>query len=295
MKNGIVAALSASCLLAWAVPAAGRPVAEPERLERAARSLPPGDPLRRAAFDSARRAREFPRLERSLVVNIPAFRAYYVVDGEVVDSMRVIVGSSATPTPLGAARVTAVVLNPPWTAPRGPATERIWQAARDDAAYMGARGLTVVSSCGSARVEVSSSSWLDPRDPRFAVRQAPGPSNPLGKLLFVLPDTDEIYLHDTAEPALFRRPDRALSLGCVRIERARTLAARLLAGQGWSARRIDRAIRSGRTTVIVLDRPLDVRFVYWRAWLDHRGRLIGGPDVYSLDAQEEEDPPWSGS
>src|SRR5215475_2543920 len=56
----------------------------------------------------------------------------------------------------------------------------------------------------------------------------PGPQNPLGRMMFALDNDEFIYLHDTNEKYLFKRPQRALSHGCVRVEQARALAAWVL-------------------------------------------------------------------
>ena len=53
----------------------------------------------------------------------------------------------------------------------------------------------------------------------------PGPQNPLGRMMFDMDDDEYIYLHDTPEKMLFKREQRALSHGCVRVEQARALAA----------------------------------------------------------------------
>ena len=61
----------------------------------------------------------------------------------------------------------------------------------------------------------------------------PGPQNPLGRMMFDLDNDEFIYLHDTNEKTLFKREQRALSHGCVRVEQARALA-------GLGARRSER-------------------------------------------------------
>lgn len=54
---------------------------------------------------------------------------------------------------------------------------------------------------------------------------AAGPNNPLGRVRFSTDNHVNIYLHHTNEPGLFDRPARALSAGCVRVERWDDLAA----------------------------------------------------------------------
>lgn len=54
---------------------------------------------------------------------------------------------------------------------------------------------------------------------------AAGPNNPLGRIRFSTDNNVSIYLHHTNEPDLFEKPTRALSSGCVRVERWDDLAA----------------------------------------------------------------------
>ncbi len=54
---------------------------------------------------------------------------------------------------------------------------------------------------------------------------AAGPNNPLGRIRFSTDNNISIYLHHTNEPDLFDKPTRALSSGCVRVERWDDLAS----------------------------------------------------------------------
>ncbi len=56
------------------------------------------------------------------------------------------------------------------------------------------------------------------------LRQREGPDNSLGVIKFQFKNPYAIYLHDTNAKGLFRKDDRALSHGCVRVEKARDLA-----------------------------------------------------------------------
>ncbi|MCC7526762.1 MAG: L,D-transpeptidase family protein [Chitinophagaceae bacterium] len=47
-------------------------------------------------------------------------------------------------------------------------------------------------------------------------RQKPGPNISLGKVKFLFPNTDNIYLHDTPAKSLFGETKRAFSHGCIR-------------------------------------------------------------------------------
>lgn len=53
----------------------------------------------------------------------------------------------------------------------------------------------------------------------------PGPRNPLGRVRFSTDNNMHIYLHDTNSPSLFSRSERAMSMGCVRVQQWAALAS----------------------------------------------------------------------
>ena len=63
---------------------------------------------------------------------------------------------------------------------------------------------------------------------RYRVRQDNGEGNSLGRLIFRFPNNFSIYLHDTNNRQAFKRTNRAISHGCIRIETPLELAVFLL-------------------------------------------------------------------
>jgi murein L,D-transpeptidase YcbB/YkuD len=72
----------------------------------------------------------------------------------------------------------------------------------------------------------------------------PGRSNPLGLAAVRFRDGGLVYLHGTNKPALFARDRRALSNGCVRVERLEQLVAWCLS---WSEAEVLAAMNGRRT------------------------------------------------
>ncbi|MCK8360282.1 L,D-transpeptidase family protein, partial [Erwinia amylovora] len=70
------------------------------------------------------------------------------------------------------------------------------------------------------------------------IRQAPGPTNSLGRYKFNMPSSEDIFLHDTPNHGLFQKDIRALSSGCLRVNRASDMANLLLHDVGWDDARI---------------------------------------------------------
>ena len=101
----------------------------------------------------------------------------------------------------------------------------------------------------------------------------PGPQNPLGRMMFDLDNDEFIYLHDTNEKGLFKREQRALSHGCVRVEQARALAAWSL---GVSEQEIDAMIARGTTYSVPLPEVIPVALAYYTRFPDEArpGRLL---------------------
>ena len=112
------------------------------------------------------------------------------------------------------------------------------------------------------------------------VRQEPGPNNALGRIRFLMPNRQAIYLHDTPDAHLFRSRRRAFSAGCVRVEEPMELAARLT---GMAAARLDGMARGDEPRVIRLGWRVPVQLVYFTAWVDTSGRVQFRPDIYDLD------------
>lgn len=112
----------------------------------------------------------------------------------------------------------------------------------------------------------------------------PGPQNPLGRILFELDNDEFIYLHDTNEKELFKRAQRALSHGCVRVEQARALAAWAL---GVSEQEIDAMISKGTTYSVALPENISVSLVYHTRFPDEHGQVTSLPDIYTSRQAEE--------
>src|SRR3546814_7488160 len=59
------------------------------------------------------------------------------------------------------------------------------------------------------------------------LRQLPGPFNSMGRVKFLFPNDEGIYLHDTPERDLLAKPVRHFSNGCIRLEKADRKSTRL--------------------------------------------------------------------
>jgi murein L,D-transpeptidase YcbB/YkuD len=113
----------------------------------------------------------------------------------------------------------------------------------------------------------------------------PGPDNPLGRMMFALDNDEFIYLHDTNEKYLFKRGQRALSHGCVRVEQARALAAWAL---DVPQDEIDRMIAKG-TYSVPLPEDIPVSLAYYTRFPDEHDAMVEYPDLYRSRQAESRD------
>jgi murein L,D-transpeptidase YcbB/YkuD len=221
------------------------------------------------------------RGERYILVNIPEFEARVYENGTEALEMRIIVGREyEDATPVLVDSLSQVVFQPYWNVPASIVREELAPKASRDPSYLADHGFEVRRE---ARGDV-----VDPGDQpldRFLVRQRPGGENPLGQVKFALPNRFDIYLHDTPQRELFQRRDRALSHGCIRVERAADLAAYTLQ---WDTSRVREAmVPDGREEWerrVEPARKVPVYILYLTAfWRD--GKLHFRDDIYGMDQQ----------
>jgi murein L,D-transpeptidase YcbB/YkuD len=172
------------------------------------------------------RARALPAdIPRYVVVNTAAQRLYMYANGQLVDSMRVVVGKTKYPTPMMNAFIRAAALNPYWNVPPDLAAERIApNVVKDGVGYLKTMGYQLLSDWGDSPtvVDPRTVDWKAVVDGRVEVRirQLPGPQNALGKMKFVFPNEQGIFLHDTPDRQLLSEASRLYSGGCIRLEDA---------------------------------------------------------------------------
>ncbi len=221
---------------------------------------------------------------RFILVDIAGFHVYVYEGTEAVWSSKVQVGQPYRQTPSFRADMKYIVFNPTWTIPPGILAKDVLPAVRKDPGYLARRNIRVLDRSGRP-VDAGPIDWAGVSARRFPyiLRQAPGPSNALGQVKFIFPNSHFVFLHDTPSKDLFHRTDRAFSSGCIRVARPFELATLLLKdAPGWDRARIDALVASGRTETVFLSRPLPVLMVYLTA--EYReGRIFFKRDIYKRD------------
>jgi murein L,D-transpeptidase YcbB/YkuD len=175
---------------------------------------------------------------RYVIVNAPAARLYMYESGQVVDSMRVVAGrpDPIAQTPMMNAFIRYIALNPYWNSPADITAKRLAPTIlKEGRAYFKNRGYELLSDWSDhARViDPMSIDWHAVAAGRVQarLRQKPGPANSMGRMKFMFPNPQGIWLHDTPEQEKIDEAARLQSNGCVRLEDAPRFARWLFNGR----------------------------------------------------------------
>jgi murein L,D-transpeptidase YcbB/YkuD len=197
-------------------------------------------------------------------VNVADERLLLYRDDRVVFSTRVIVGQDErrNQSPEFQASIDGIQFNPPWNIPEYIATEEILPKTKQDPNYLARHGMVML--------------------PNGILQQLAGANSGLGQLMFEMTNRFDVYLHDTPSKNLFRRDDRRISHGCIRVQDPQQLAA-LLMQQPLDA--IKQEIATGSTSRSALPKPVPVFVVYETAFAEFDGKLQFRADIYGRDAE----------
>lgn len=181
------------------------------------------------------------------------------VNGQPAMHMLVAAGRPGDETPILTSKIHTVVLNPTWTVPKEIAEKEILPKGGD---YLAAHHFV---QDGDKLV------------------QEPGDGNALGQVKFLFANNYSVYLHDTPAKAAFSRPQRSVSHGCVRLEKAVDLAKFVLnRDAGAAPDDIDQTLAGDETKSIALKQPIPVSLYYWTAFVEG-DQVSFRDDVYGWD------------
>jgi L,D-transpeptidase YcbB len=161
---------------------------------------------------------------RYITVNVPAFMMRVVEDDSVVLESNVIIGKPETPTPEIESVVRSFIIYPYWHVPKSIVKE-ILPHIQGDTTYLRKHNYDVLNSEGLV-MNPRTIDWqsYEVEDFPYVLRQREGYENTMGVIKFVFNNNYGVYLHDTNARRLFSKADRALSHGCVRVQKAKALA-----------------------------------------------------------------------
>ena len=238
------------------------------------------DPRILASLD---RVRDVPPQGRYVMVDTGGAHLYMIDDGNIVDSMKVIVGKAdpTTQTPMIASTIYYATLNPYWHVSgeilRSTIAPNVLSMGTG---YLKSRGYQVMAADGSdAPLEPTKVDWRAVAAGRetVRVRQLPGPANSMGQIKIPFPNGSDLYLHDTPNKDLFSADDRNLSHGCIRLEDAQRLGR-------WLMGRDPKAASHDPEQNVLLPSPVPIYLTYLTAQVQN-GQLSYLDDIYGRDTQ----------
>lgn len=228
-----------------------------------------------------------------IVVNVPEFKLRaYDATGHVMLFKKVIVGKAyGHHTPLFEKDIKYVVFRPYWEVTPSIERAEIVPHIERDPSYISKKNFEVVDADGKVVTDavVSAEALAQLRAGHYRVRQKPGPTNSLGLVKIIFPNSDNVYLHGTDAPQLFSASRRDFSHGCVRVENPSDLVAWVLRNNpGWDLQRVQGAMNGTTDNVTVnLEKPIPVLILYATVATLENGRAYFLDDIYGFDAELE--------
>jgi murein L,D-transpeptidase YcbB/YkuD len=220
--------------------------------------------------------------DRYVIVDSGSAMAYLYAGDRPIDSMRIIVGSAKTKTPMMAVLMRNAKANPYWHVPPEMVRSLTAKKVKEQGlSYFQDFHYEVLSdwTANARPIDPATVNWRaiasGKQAPTVLVRQQPGPWNSMGEMKFEMPNDYGIYLHDTPVKELFDKDDRWISNGCVRLEDYRRFA-------GWVFGRAPQPSSTPEQR-IELPRPVPIYMTYLTV-SPTPGGVAFRPDPYGFDA-----------
>jgi murein L,D-transpeptidase YcbB/YkuD len=228
-----------------------------------------------------------------VVANIPEFvlRAFDA-DHKVALRMNVVVGKAVrNQTPVFARDMKYIVFRPYWNVPPSIVRGEIVPAIIKNRNYIANKNFEVTDQAGKVITSgpISDEVLAQLKAGKLAVRQKPGPTNALGLVKFIFPNSNNVYMHDTPSSQYFSPARRDFSHGCIRLQKPADLAAYLLRNQPpWTPEKVQAAMKSGPDNQQVnLTKPVPVLILYITAVVEEDGSVHFFDDIYGHDKSLE--------
>jgi L,D-transpeptidase YcbB len=227
---------------------------------------------------------------RYIIVNIPSFELFgFDADNDKPAlTMNVIVGEAidGRSTPVFHSDMTYLNFRPYWNVPYKIAAKEYLPKLLRNPGYLAHSNMELVSNLapGSATYAPSIENIEMLASGELKLRQKPGPKNALGLVKFAFPNNNNVYLHSTPTPSLFKKSRRDFSHGCIRVERPSDLAEYVLKEQSeWTREKIDEAMNGDKTRPVTLKTPIPVYIFYATALAEENGEVRYFQDIYGHD------------
>ncbi|HET6226323.1 MAG TPA: L,D-transpeptidase family protein [Bacteroidia bacterium] len=227
-----------------------------------------------------------PTETRYVWVNIPKYEMRVWEDDSLILKSRVIVGAPLHPTPIVRSRITNFLIYPYWNVPYSIATKEILPILKRDTSYIRKNNFVVLNSYNQP-VNPFYINWKKYDEDFFPwrLRQATGIDNSLGVLKFNFQNKFGVYMHDTDHRNLFGREMRALSHGCVRLDKFVDFAKYLIREDSvkYPVDSLMYDLTYEKQKYVYIRKPIPIYITYYTAEVNDLGELFFFYDVYGLD------------
>ncbi|HET9056593.1 MAG TPA: L,D-transpeptidase family protein [Chitinophagaceae bacterium] len=232
-----------------------------------------------------------------VMINLAGFYLKLWDNDTVVFESKIVVGKPETRTPVLNSYISNIITYPQWTIPTSIIVKEILPALKKDTGYLEKKGYMLLNAKNEL-VDPGSVDWSKyTKGIPYKIVQGSGDDNALGVLKFNFGNKYSVYLHDTNQRYYFARSSRALSHGCVRVEKWQNLAyfilerdTRMLASSDSLTYLIDSLrtwlSREERHTIIIKNKlPLYIR--YFGCDVKNK-QIVFFDDIYGEDKELRE-------
>lgn len=223
-------------------------------------------------------------------VNIPEFKLRIKGDKSSTLEFPVIVGSIKNKTPLLHTYVSKITINPTWTPPRSIVYNELLTELKKSPKSLENQKFVLVKKGNTNEVKSlkgMDASRLKQELKVYQLVQSPGFRNALGKYRFTIPNSELIFMHDTPDKQAFKKRNRAISHGCIRLSQPELLAKYLIDREGSIDSSRFLSARQGVNTVdIKLRNPIPIIITNQNVWVDKDNVLQVRPNIYNREVTE---------
>ncbi len=266
-----------------------------------------------------------------IFVNIPDFRLHVIENKKELFSIKICTGKKRPAnfekqlkvykrtrrlhdkpddweTPCMYGEISNLILNPTWNVPPSIMREEIFAGIKKDSSYLLKKNFKVYKGGVEINYNEVNINELAIENIPYRIIQDPGAGNALGKIKFMFKNPFGVYLHDTPSRTPFTYSNRAVSHGCMRVEKPLQLAEFILRNHSkWNidylkieiGQKVDdktkfaeykkkrSALRKnasiGETTEVTLDKKIPLFVDYYTTWVDDNGEINFRDDIYRQD------------
>jgi murein L,D-transpeptidase YcbB/YkuD len=222
--------------------------------------------------------------DQSICVNIPSCMLRVYEKDSLVLQSNVIIGKPETPTPEIKSAITSFIIYPYWHVPKSIVKE-ILPLIQQDTSYLIKHNYDVLNKRGDI-VRASAIDWPSFTEENFPfiLRQREGSENTMGIIKFIFNNNYGVYLHDTNARKMFSRTDRALSHGCIRVQKAVALAHYLVKDDDIyvSPEDLDQYLTLQHRLKIDLVKPIPLYLQYFTCEVNNN-KVVFYNDIYGKD------------